>query len=1763
MGGAGWAQRLRLVKMPDCALTTPDHPQCQPQALPRSRNDAHSNRLSADVELAPAGGAPVLLAAVASVSGAAGDFSATPLSASATWQVSPQSGAFSWSYPVRTPPSLSGPTPKIGLSYSSSAVDGRTSSTNNQTSWLGEGFDYWPGYIERKYKACPDDGHTGNPPPGDQCWGGDNATMSLNGSATELIKDEDTGVWRPKLDDGSKIELLTGATNGDDNGEHWRVTVADGTQYYFGLNRLPKWALNSPETKSTWTVPVSGDDTDEPCNRSSGFADSFCDQGWRWNLDYVVDPRGNAMSLWYGTETNYYAKNKVTKPGTLYIRGGYLSRIDYGQRSDTIFSAKAPQQIVFDVQERCFKAATECVDSKFTEANKANWPDVPVDQHCAKDATCTNKFAPTFWTRKRLAAITTQVLNGTTYKPVDTWTFDQSIVAAGDTSDPSLRLNGITHTGKATGAGVTGGAVSLPKIKFGYSQMPNRVDGIGDGLPAFIKWRLTGIENEHGGATNVTYSDVDCAGSSLPAPASNTRLCFPQRVTRPGATDPNDLITDWMHKYVVKEVNNADYVGGAPAEVTQYQYLDQPAWHYADDDALVPARYKTWSEWRGHSKVRTLHGAPGTMQTRTDSLYFRGMDGDRTKADGSETRTVKVTDSEGTEIGDRDQLQGFLREQISYQQASGGELSATINSPWEHGPTAERGGNKAWRIDTAKIRTRTALSTPGSYRRTELVKDFNDDGTVKQQWDKGDIGTTVGDGDDLCTKTTYTGNDAKGIWGLVDRSWTVAKPCGETPSLPTDAVSDVKTTYDLAYGEQLKTEEVDSYTNGTPAYTTTSRTVYDGLGRVSETYDALNNKTTTTYTATGGVVTGRTVTNALNHAATQTLEPAWGLPTQTKDANGNTSTMQYDALGRLVKAWGPGRTTDKTPNAEFAYQISTTAPTVITTKQLMPNGQQKAGYQLFDGQLRARQTQGPASGSGRVLTDTYYDSRGLAWKTNAPYLDTTGAPGTTLLTPVQDNAVPSQTLVTYDGAARPTASTLYSFATRKWATTTAYGGDRTTATPPQGGVLSTTLTDARGKKTELRQYKNGVVSDNPADYDATKYTYTPAGEPKTLTDPAGNQWKYDYDLHGRLKTVDDPDRGPAQFEYNAAGGLTKSTDAEGRVLKFTYDALGRRTFEHQVRDDGTETKLAEWTYDKVVGALGKPSASIRWVGDQPYKQEITKYDAAYRPLESQVTIPAAEGGLAKTYQTKLTYNADGSIDTLGMPAAGNLAGETIYHGYNGLGQLTTVDGLDAYAQGATYTDFGELSQLSLGTHTSKWAWLTNYYDDATRRLTRSRTDRENIGAGDDDVNYTYDPAGNVTKIADTPANAPADVQCFDHDYLTRLTQAWTATDDCRQKPTKDNAGQIVGGPQPYWQSFSYDLTGNRTKSTNHDVAGDTTKDHTSTYTYDGNGKGQPHTLTSVTTTWGGPGVPESGTAQNTYEYDKTGNTTLRQRGGDDQTLSWDAEGRLAKVTDPDGKTSSYLYDANGNLLIRRDADGSRTLFLDGQELELDASGTVTGTRYYSHGDSIIAVRTAKGLSWLIPERQGSAQIAIDAKTQEITRRRYLPFGQLRTAPTDWPGNKAFVGGTPDPNTSMLHLGAREYDPETGRFASVDPILNAGDPQSLNGYAYANNSPATNTDPDGLMCHSIEGKIECFNGDGVNRQPTKDGKGYRVVGRPNGWAPGFYAPRRSSGPSAAEVRAQLLEAAAAAMRARVAGAQARIANAAKVLAKIAADELGIT
>ncbi|MFC8923667.1 RHS repeat domain-containing protein [Cellulosimicrobium sp. NPDC057127] len=1649
--GGDWASRARFVELPECALTDPDAARCQRTTELETVNTGRAATTTL------AAGSSGVVALAAAPTGPTGDWTATPLAASATWQVSEQTGDFAWSYPLRVPPVGGGLEPALAISYNSGSLDGRVASTNNQSSWIGDGWDLATGFVERKYAACTDDQSGGannaTRDTGDLCWKSDNATLMLSGSATELIKDAATGTWRPKRDDGTKVEKLTGAWNSGQAGEHWKVTTPDGTQYFFGRDK--RSATDTLALNSAWTVPVYGNHPGEPCYEAA-FADSSCNQVWRWNLDYVIDTSGNSLTYVYAKETNSYGRN-LGQAVSSYVRGGHLSRIEYGTRAGAEAGVTAPGRVDLTVAERCVQTSTfACAPGDLTTANAAKWPDVPFDLICTSATSCPGKFSPSFFTRKRLTTVTTKVLTGAAYRSVDSWTLGHQFPDPGDGTNKVLWLASIEHTGLA---GST--AVALPKVTFLGTQMANRVDTLGDLGPAMNRLRVHGINTESGATISVNYSPQDCSTTSLPAsPESNTRRCFPVYWDPEGSIG---LTMEYFHKYVVTSVAADGRDGESRATETHYSYVGDGAWHY-DDNELVPAKYRTWGQWRGYATVDVLTGAPSgdQPQLKTRYRYFRGMHGDRANPAGG-TKTSAVDG-----ITDHDQFNGFAREEITYDRST--VVATTRSTPWRSaatataadGTTAHRTGISASETDT------TAPALPGGKRTTRVTTTFDAYGMASQVEDLGDIATAA---DDQCTRITYARNTAANILGAVSRSETVGVNCATTPTRPGHVISDERYAYDGAAvgtaptkGLVTRTEQVKAYTGATPSYLTTATTTYDALGRPTKVTDALGRASTTAYTPAGAGAVTKTVTTSPDpdgtgpltaHVTTTELDPAWGATTKVTDPNGKVTQGTFDALGRLTAVWLPGRATSKSANTTYAYTVSTTDPNAVVTKTLMQDGTSyRTTTALYDGLLRARQTQVPSADRdtpGRVVTDTIYDSRGLVTRSNAPWF-TAGDPATTTVVPT--SAVPGRTLTEYDGAGRITAEILQVHEQERWRTTTTYGGDRVSVDPPTGGTPTTTVSDARGQTTALRQYTGPSPSGNHQD---TTYTWDKAGRLAKVTDPAGNAWTYGYDLLGRQTSASDPDKGATSSTFDDAGQQLTSTDARGITLATVYDNLGRKT---QLRE-GTATGAlrASWTYDTL--AKGQLTASTRHDGANAYTTAVTGYDDGYRPLGQSVTLPTAERELAGTYTTGYTYTANGQLKTTRLPAAGNLSAETqgiVYDSLSLPNRLSTGMVIVASTQ---YSPYGEVQAQDLG---ALYGTFLNYtYEHGTRRPATLKVSRENVANLDVDLAYTYDDAGNITSISDRPAGNSTDTQCFTYDGLRRLTEAWTPNSaDCAA------SGRTVAnleGAAPYWTSYTHDLVGNRTSTTQHTTAADTT----STYAYPAAGSARPHAVTEVST---------AGTdaAVSSYDYDAAGNTTTRHVAGESpQALTWDAEGKLDTITENAEVAGEYLYTADGDRLIRRE-NGTTTAYLPGgQELALTGS-TVTAARYYTFNGTTVAVRTGSDTAstqTLINDHHGTAQLAVRNSDQQTTRRYQDPYGNPRGQEDPWVDDKGFLG-KPTDTTGLTHVGARYYDPQIGRFITVDPIMDLKDPQQWQAYSYSNNNPTTWSDPTGLKPYIIDG-----------------------------------------------------------------------------------------
>jgi RHS repeat-associated protein len=1593
-----------------------------------------------------------------------GDYSATSLNAASAWQVSAQTGAFDYTYPFRVPPAAGDLTPQIGLAYNSGSVDGETGSTNNQPSSIGDGWSLsGGGFIERSYLPCNQDGVSTS---SDLCWKSDNATISLDGRSGHLVKDA-SGVWHLEGDDGSKIEKLTGASNGDTGtagvdgvGEYWVLTTTDGTKYYFGLNHLPGWVTGNANTNSTWTVPVFGNNSGEPCYNAT-FANASCVQAWRWNLDYIVTPHGDSQVRWYIPETNMYLRNNTTL--VTYQRGGQLSQIQYGTLNGSALTTTAPARLLIDLADRCKNTAAAC-----DAAHASNAPDIPWDQQCSSAPTCAGHPSPTFFTQKMIIKVHAQTLvSGTTFADVDLWTLNHSFPDPGDTTSASLWLASISHSGTST-------ATAVPDTVFNGVSMQGRIFVV-DGSALQWRYRIASIDSESGSHTVITYSTQQCNGSApggVPVPETNDQRCFPQWWAPPGFADQ----LDWFNKYVVLIVSVNPITGSSAVDTTAYDYVGTPAWRY-DRSPFVPAARKTWADFAGFSQVRVRHGsdgAPSTQQTTTYT-YFQGVDGDRLNTSGG-TKSKSVTASDGTSVTDSLWFAGQVLETL-VSNGNSGPRSAPVNGPRVSNTittptatlTASDGTYTSHMTATTDSVTRTALSAGGN-RTTETITTYDSHARVHTVSDLADTLTTA---DDQCTTTDYV-STTSWLLDYPSEVSVVAKACGTTPTYPADAISDSRTYYDSsttlgaigATGDATRSDVVDSYTGSTPHWQTTATVTYDTLGRPLVITDPRVSPSRTNkmaYIPTGvGLPTQTTSTNAMNWNTVTTIDARWGVPTKVTDPNSNAVEMTYDGLGRRYQVWLPERpkVTNTIPSVAYAYTVSAAATNSISTTSVLPAGGTITSYTLYDGMLRPFQTQKPAEGGGRDLTDTIYDEAGRTVTTDSIYWTGGTASGTPF---VPASVIPGQIKTGYDGAGRELYGAQWIDNAEVWRTSYAYGGDHVDTTPPAGGTASTTWTDARGRTTKLAQYHAATptgIADN------TTYSYWPTSALKTMTDPGGNVWSWTYDILGHQLTAHDPDAGNSTNAYDAAGRLSTTTDADSHTIAYAYDNLDRVTGSYVATVTGTQ--LTGYTYDTLAGggsAKGLPVSTIRYVSGAAFATAtVNAYDAANRVTSQKMVI--ASGPFAGTYTTATQYAPDGQVSYIAHSAAAGLAAEGLTYGFDALGNpanaIGTGTGAPSYVGATTYSAIGQVSQYQAAIGSVSFARQFSYQDGTGRVLTDQTS---TIGTADPSVTdhtFTYNNAGQMIKDDNAVAAVGSDTQCYGYDYLQHLTEAWTpASGDCSLAPSSAS----LSGPAPYWQSYTYDTIGNRTSIARHaTTAGGSSSTDTYTYPTSGSSSVRPHAVSSVTPIGVAPGTPGYN-----FTYTNNGSTNTRPAG---KSYTYDVEGRLATAVTSSG-TTSYTYDASGKRLIETTPTGS-TLFLGDSEYHVVAgSSTLSVVRTYTYLGIPVAERSTQAgvsgstLVWLIPNSQGTVEAEINPTATSVSRRHADPFGNPRdTSVVSWTSAHLFLNAPTNGDTGLTHLGARDYDPTLGRFITVDPILDPAKPSQNDGYSYSWNNPINALDPAG-------------------------------------------------------------------------------------------------
>jgi RHS repeat-associated protein len=215
----------------------------------------------------------------------------------------------------------------------------------------------------------------------------------------------------------------------------------------------------------------------------------------------------------------------------------------------------------------------------------------------------------------------------------------------------------------------------------------------------------------------------------------------------------------------------------------------------------------------------------------------------------------------------------------------------------------------------------------------------------------------------------------------------------------------------------------------------------------------------------------------------------------------------------------------------------------------------------------------------------------------------------------------------------------------------------------------------------------------------------------------------------------------------------------------------------------------------------------------------------------------------------------------------------------------------------------------------------------------------------------------------------------------------------------------------------------------------------------------------------------------TFGYDNNGNmTSMVAPGPVTTTYGYDLENRLTGVTNP-SYTASYAYSNDGLRLRAQESNHAypdRWFLYDGvrpvSEGTLSGDTFTTNNRYAWEGDSYYSALVSASIGGsdrhFLYDGLGSTRQLLDESQAVTDTYQYEAFGNLMGSSGTTPNPYRYVGslGYYQTGNSLMHLGARYYMPEVGRFAARDPMR--AQPPEPHAYAYCDNLVPGAVDPSG-------------------------------------------------------------------------------------------------
>jgi RHS repeat-associated protein len=602
--------------------------------------------------------------------------------------------------------------------------------------------------------------------------------------------------------------------------------------------------------------------------------------------------------------------------------------------------------------------------------------------------------------------------------------------------------------------------------------------------------------------------------------------------------------------------------------------------------------------------------------------------------------------------------------------------------------------------------------------------------------------------------------------------------------------------------------------------------------------------------------------------------------------------------------------------------------------------------------------------------------------------------------------------------------------------------------------------------------------------------------------------KLDYDSNANLSRVTDPLGRKVDYAYDLAGRLVKQTNPDGSMTQMSYDANGNVK---SITPAGRPAHSFDYNLFELVSSYLPPSLAGSSARETTYlynqdkqltrvsKADGSNIDFTYNETSGNlVSIQSADG------RTDLSYLPNSKlIERITAPNS-----VEIKNAYEGplLSSVATTTGSVVTQVGWDYnSDLSTKSLLVSSSRSGNGAKVSFMYD------------KDHLPMSIGDEKFERNENGLVTKVTLGKLSENLSYNSFgelmSHKYQVSKTSSIGV--DYR----RDSLGRVtkrnLSGAKFFGDEYAYDAQGRLTSA-----SGITGK---RSYKYDSNGN-------RISMTENGRTVNATYDVQDrliTYgdlEFKYNENGELIER-AEKQTkpknlISWLLS--LLKAHSP--KKTTFEYDASGNLKALKLSDGRRIDYvIDGQNrrvgmkvngrivrhyiyqsqtqvaAELDGSGKILKQFVYGMKQNVPDYMIANGKKYrIISDQVGTPKALVDTANMRLVRI-FLndEFGKSLDLDCDWEFDNSrfdeghlnlpfgFAGGLKTPYTNLVHFGAREYDPEVGRWISKDPIgFNGGD---TNLYGFVVQDPVNQVDSSGtgpvvggLVCAALEAVDGAYN-----------------------------------------------------------------------------------